>query len=161
MTKTVGKHLVLALLFLSLAGETAFGQGASETNDQQCKEASGPALQITDGAFFVEGQRIEWSRFDLRLDPFKFLSFYLKEQGQIIVSPAPFPEAEPRGKFEEDKLSFEVEGRNFRLVSEEPLLARGAGSSKAWVRRDSIGVGNSFFSWKRNDEHFGCTTLRK
>lgn len=90
-----------------------------------------PSLHITDGAVFLDGERI-YGPFSVQQTRFGYLYLYLPGRGLYTIGGDAFEGAEQAGEFQGRNLTFSMGGSEVRLESSTLILS--SRRSDAWVR---------------------------
>ena len=115
---------ILATLILSGTMLCGGLTGKAEDND---------AMHLQSGRVFINGLA-QSGTYSAVMTHFKFLYFYVPQEGLFIISSNEFDHAVESGRFEEREMKFDVPGIAFKLVAAGSILEQS--SRPAWVRYD-------------------------
>lgn len=91
------------------------------------------SLHLQNGRISINNQE-QPGTFSAAVSRFRFLYFYVPQQGLFIVSNSGFERAVRAGSFDNRELQFEISGLQFTLTSSHSIL--GKTSQPAWVYYD-------------------------
>lgn len=117
---------------IAFTSAMVFGFSASPANTAVQDLQNGAAIHLQNGQLYLNGELIH-KGFSVMQTRFAYLYFYVPERGLFTVSNHEFEGAMQLGTFDQQKLSFTVNGLDLELKSSSPILAD---ASPAWVKFD-------------------------
>lgn len=111
---------------------SGFGLVTSSRSTGQNSDNSN-SFHLKNGKIFINNQP-QPGTYSAEMSNFRFLYFYIPDQGLFVISNSEFNHAVQTGKFADRELQFEVSGIAFKLVSSRTML--GKTDRPLWVNHD-------------------------
>ena len=126
-----GRRNFLAGLLASGLGLSIGSRSAAQSTAQSSN--NNDPFHLRNGKIFINDQA-QPGTYSAEMTNFRFLYFYIPEQGLFVISNSEFEHAVQAGTFEDCVLQFEISGIAFKLVSSRTML--GKTGRPLWVNYD-------------------------